>query len=195
MASKNSDDKEIRCSFCGKTHAQVEKLIAGEGVFICNECILLCQEIIADDLVPGAGKKKLGQDSYSCNVGNLRKITQIFPEELFAAELAPAMGESHISSYEVNTKLTDGSEWYKPLTMRQRIAPSFDGVLQLPEHPCGHDVVARFRARGLSVSWVQRTVIRLCLVFPSRAPVAQRAVQPAPRARSPNVARLERNAG
>ena len=52
------------------------------------------------NLVSGAGKKKLGQDSYSCNVGNLRKVAQIFPEELFAAELAPAMGESHISSYE-----------------------------------------------------------------------------------------------
>ena len=38
-----------RCSFCGKTHAQVEKLIAGEGVFICNECIELCNQIIEDD--------------------------------------------------------------------------------------------------------------------------------------------------
>ena len=66
---------------------------------------LLCYADFAGEgcchnLVSGAGKKKLGQDSYSCNVGNLRKVTQIFPEELFAAELAPAMGESHISSYE-----------------------------------------------------------------------------------------------
>lgn len=38
-----------RCSFCGKTHAQVEKLIAGEGVFICNECIELCNQIIEED--------------------------------------------------------------------------------------------------------------------------------------------------
>ena len=66
---------------------------------------LLCYADFAGEgcrhnLVPGAGKKKLGQDSYSCNVGDLRKVTQIFPEELFSAELAPAMGESHISSYE-----------------------------------------------------------------------------------------------
>ena len=66
---------------------------------------LLCYADFAGEgcrhnLVAGAGKKKLGQDSYSCNVGNLRKVTQIFPEELFATELAPAMGESHISSYE-----------------------------------------------------------------------------------------------
>ena len=36
-------------SFCGKTHAQVDKLIAGEGVFICNECIELCNQIIEED--------------------------------------------------------------------------------------------------------------------------------------------------
>ena len=39
-----------RCSFCGKTQDQVRRLVAGPNVFICNECILLCQEIISDDL-------------------------------------------------------------------------------------------------------------------------------------------------
>ena len=38
-----------RCSFCGKTHAQVDRLIAGEGVFICNECIELCNQIMEED--------------------------------------------------------------------------------------------------------------------------------------------------
>ena len=45
--------KVHKCSFCGKTQDQVHRLVAGPNVFICNECILLCQEIIADDLVPG----------------------------------------------------------------------------------------------------------------------------------------------
>ncbi|MBP3454601.1 MAG: ATP-dependent Clp protease ATP-binding subunit ClpX [Clostridia bacterium] len=39
-----------RCSFCGKTQDKVRRLVAGPNVFICNECILLCQEIIADEL-------------------------------------------------------------------------------------------------------------------------------------------------
>ncbi len=39
-----------KCSFCGKTQEQVRRLVAGPNVYICNECILLCQEIIADDL-------------------------------------------------------------------------------------------------------------------------------------------------
>lgn len=38
-----------RCSFCGKTSEQVRRLVAGPNVHICNECILLCQEIISDD--------------------------------------------------------------------------------------------------------------------------------------------------
>ena len=40
-----------RCSFCGKTQDQVRRLIAGPNVFICNECVMLCHDIIADDLV------------------------------------------------------------------------------------------------------------------------------------------------
>ena len=39
-----------RCSFCGKSADQVRRLIAGPNVFICNECILLCQEIMAEDM-------------------------------------------------------------------------------------------------------------------------------------------------
>lgn len=49
------------------------------------------------DLVPGTCKEKLRQDSDSCDVGDLRKIAQVFPEELFAPEFAPAMGEPDIS--------------------------------------------------------------------------------------------------
>ncbi|MEG2701022.1 MAG: ATP-dependent Clp protease ATP-binding subunit ClpX [Clostridia bacterium] len=41
-----------RCSFCGKTSEQVRRMVAGPNVQICNECILLCQEIISDDFAP-----------------------------------------------------------------------------------------------------------------------------------------------
>jgi ATP-dependent Clp protease ATP-binding subunit ClpX len=40
-----------RCSFCGKTQDQVRRLIAGPNAFICNECIMLCRDIIDDDVV------------------------------------------------------------------------------------------------------------------------------------------------
>ena len=46
----NFNDKQLKCSFCGKAQDQVERLIAGPEVFICNECIELCQEIIREEL-------------------------------------------------------------------------------------------------------------------------------------------------
>lgn len=48
MAKK--DEEALKCSFCGKGQDEVKKLIAGPTVYICNECIELCNEIIADEL-------------------------------------------------------------------------------------------------------------------------------------------------
>ncbi|SHE51144.1 ATP-dependent Clp protease ATP-binding subunit ClpX [Clostridium fallax] len=47
--AKYEDKKQLRCSFCGKNQDQVKRLIAGPGVYICDECIELCSEIIADE--------------------------------------------------------------------------------------------------------------------------------------------------
>ena len=48
---KNEEGKGVRCSFCGKTQEQVRRLIAGPGVYICNECVDLCQSVLSDDEV------------------------------------------------------------------------------------------------------------------------------------------------
>jgi len=52
MAEKkgNSGEKNLYCSFCGKSQHEVKKLIAGPSVFVCDECIDLCNEIIRDEL-------------------------------------------------------------------------------------------------------------------------------------------------
>ena len=42
-------DSHLKCSFCGKSQEQVRKLIAGPGVYICDECIQLCSEIIEEE--------------------------------------------------------------------------------------------------------------------------------------------------
>ena len=49
MARDNEKDRNVRCSFCGKTQEQVDKLIAGPGVYICDECIELCMGIIDEN--------------------------------------------------------------------------------------------------------------------------------------------------
>ncbi|MFG1942253.1 ClpX C4-type zinc finger protein [Nonomuraea sp. NPDC048826] len=46
MAESPARDLEIRCSFCAKSKDEVEKMIAGAGVYICNECVGLCNEIL-----------------------------------------------------------------------------------------------------------------------------------------------------
>ncbi|QTQ07350.1 ATP-dependent Clp protease ATP-binding subunit ClpX [Macrococcoides canis] len=46
----NNEDENLKCSFCGKDQDQVKKLVAGSGVYICNECIELCSEIVAEEL-------------------------------------------------------------------------------------------------------------------------------------------------
>lgn len=48
--SRFDDKKQLRCSFCGKTQDQVRRLIAGPNVYICDECVELCMEIIKEEL-------------------------------------------------------------------------------------------------------------------------------------------------
>ena len=55
-------DAHLKCSFCGKSQDQVRKLIAGPGVYICDECIDLCNEILDEELVDSQGNTRHGAD-------------------------------------------------------------------------------------------------------------------------------------
>ena len=55
------DDSKLKCSFCGKTQDQVKKLIAGPEVFICDECVELCNEILDEEFFEA--KEKSGIES------------------------------------------------------------------------------------------------------------------------------------
>ncbi len=63
MADKKgaSGEKVLYCSFCGKSQHEVKKLIAGPSVFICDECIELCNDIIRDEVPADAGETKAGK--------------------------------------------------------------------------------------------------------------------------------------
>lgn len=54
----SSSEKTLYCSFCGKSQHEVKKLIAGPSVFICDECIDLCNEIIRDELPAGDDQRE-----------------------------------------------------------------------------------------------------------------------------------------
>ncbi len=53
-----STAEDIRCSFCGKSRFDVAKVVAGPGTFICNECIELCNQIIAQETEDGSGSSR-----------------------------------------------------------------------------------------------------------------------------------------
>jgi len=62
---KNNTDKELHCSFCGKEKNEVTKIIAGPTVYICNECISLCNDIIFEEY--GFEKKKKFEEDKKIN--------------------------------------------------------------------------------------------------------------------------------
>ena len=68
MARIGESGDLLKCSFCGKSQKQVKKLIAGPGVYICDECIDLCNEIIEEEL----------NDSVETPVGDLPKPREIY---------------------------------------------------------------------------------------------------------------------
>ncbi len=55
-------EKNVRCSFCHKTQDQVDRIIAGNGVYICDECVELCQAIIEEESVGQKARKKKQKD-------------------------------------------------------------------------------------------------------------------------------------
>jgi ATP-dependent Clp protease ATP-binding subunit ClpX len=62
MSDKASGDKLLYCSFCGKSQHEVRKLIAGPSVFICDECVELCNDIIREEIQQAQGQKGNGSE-------------------------------------------------------------------------------------------------------------------------------------
>ena len=54
---RHDDGKLLYCSFCGKSQHEVRKLIAGPSVFVCDECVELCKNIVAQEVDPGEKAK------------------------------------------------------------------------------------------------------------------------------------------
>ena len=77
MAKNSSDksDKNIKCSFCGKTQENVKKIVAGPGVYICDECIGICKNIVDEDYYEDEDVQyTLGEDEELPNPEQIKKI-------------------------------------------------------------------------------------------------------------------------
>lgn len=81
MFKFNEEKGQLKCSFCGKSQDQVRKLVAGPGVYICDECIELCNEIVEEEL---GGEEELDLE----NLPKPQEINAILDEYVIGQEQA-----------------------------------------------------------------------------------------------------------
>src|SRR5216110_2096372 len=83
MTTTAKGGKPYRCSFCGKSQDQVRKLIAGQGVYICDECITLCREIVDEEFMEAPKARTLGQ-----KIPSPRRINELLDQYVIGQDRA-----------------------------------------------------------------------------------------------------------
>lgn len=133
---KFGDDKgQLKCSFCGKAQEQVKKLIAGPGVYICDECIELCNEIIDEEL----------NDEVSLDMGNLPKpkeIKEILDQYVIGQEDAKKILSVAVYNHYKRIK---SEEHFDDVELQK------SNILLLGPTGCGKTLLAQTLARILNV--------------------------------------------
>ena len=135
MAKFGEGGELLKCSFCGKTQKQVKKMIAGPGVYICDECIDLCNEIIEEELAEGTdvGFKELPK-----------------PQEIYSFLNDYIIGQEHakrilsVAVYNHYKRVQMGSS-------DPEVELSKSNILLLGPTGCGKTLMAQTLARMLNV--------------------------------------------
>lgn len=138
------------CSFCGKSHSEVKKLIAGPGVYICNECVDVCGNILAKELNPSAEIGKKGK-------GKSRQTKEEIPTP---AELLAEL-DSYVIGQEIAKRVLSVAVYNHYLRLNQNniaLSPEYhdveiekSNVLLLGSTGSGKTLLARTLARVLDV--------------------------------------------
>lgn len=139
-AKKNSYSG--RCSFCGKSQEEVQKLIAGPGVNICDECVHLCNMILADEMGE-QGENIKPADSYPlAEVSKPREIKEYLDQYVIGQELAKKAVSVAVYNHYKRIGASGGDE---------DVELQKSNVLLLGPTGCGKTLIARSLARKLNV--------------------------------------------
>ncbi len=139
MARPTDSNEQLLCSFCGKSQRQVKKLIAGPGVYICDECIDLCNEIIDEELTPpSAGGVELE------NLPKPREIHEVLQEYVVGQEAAKRA--LSVAVYNHYKRVQMASQGDDPEVELQK-----SNILLLGPTGCGKTLLAQTLARILNV--------------------------------------------
>jgi len=139
LARPTDSNEQLLCSFCGKSQRQVKKLIAGPGVYICDECIDLCNEIIDEELTaPGASGVELEK------LPKPREIHEILEEYVVGQEAAKRA--LSVAVYNHYKRVQMASQGDDPEVELQK-----SNILLLGPTGCGKTLLAQTLARILNV--------------------------------------------
>jgi ATP-dependent Clp protease ATP-binding subunit ClpX len=107
MAEKSASDKLLYCSFCGKSQHEVRKLIAGPSVFICDECIDLCNDIIQEEAQADSSDKAGGGRSLPTPHEIREKLDQYVIGQESAKKILAVAVYNHYRRIESNQRSDD----------------------------------------------------------------------------------------
>ncbi|GAA1050215.1 ATP-dependent Clp protease ATP-binding subunit ClpX [Arthrobacter russicus] len=144
MARMGESTDLLKCSFCGKSQKQVRKLIAGPGVYICDECIELCNEIIEEELAEVAD---LGQ----FELPKPKEIFNFLQEYVIGQE--PAKRSLSVAVYNHYKRIQAGSKGsvLADSSLHDEVEISKSNILLIGPTGCGKTYLAQTLARRLNV--------------------------------------------
>ena len=141
MTDKKTGEKLLYCSFCGKSQHEVRKLIAGPSVFICDECIELCNDIIRDEI---AGDQ-VGEDG-QVNLPTPKEISAILDQYVIGQ--APAKRILSVAVYNHYKRLRHMG------ATKEEVELSKSNILLIGPTGSGKTLLAQTLARLLNVPFV-----------------------------------------